>query len=242
MAKRKLAADASSPPPETKPPPKSKPDTRCKTAKTSELKRSKGVAPAAAAVEDSPPDPPLSRARDGETRPQTWERIRRESRVAGLSRRDSYARATTEVELLFPAEPDPVEDPEPPTETTKPRGFGLSESEPQSSGVTGLGDIPDDWPQLPANASLASEVQWVTANRLRVRDGNRVDLTRSLGPAPSHSALSWLETAILFPSKFADVAVKVTANQEDEREHVRREKLAIQEIRELLAEMVEADD
>ena len=114
--------------------------------------------------------------------------------------------------------------------------------EPQSSGVTGLGDIPDDWPSLPANASLASEVQWVSANRLRVRDGEGVDLSRALSPAPSHAALSWLETSILFPSKFADVAVKVTATQQDEQEHVRREKLQIQEIRDLLAEMVEEGD
>jgi hypothetical protein len=43
----------------------------------------------------------------------------------------------------------------------------------------------------------------------------------------------------LFPSKFADISVKATAGQEDEREAVRREKLAIEEIRALLAEMLE---
>ena len=44
---------------------------------------------------------------------------------------------------------------------------------------------------------------------------------------------------ILFPSKFADISVKATTNQDDEREHVRREKMAIEEIRGLLAEMLE---
>ena len=124
-------------------------------------------------------------------------------------------------------------------------GMSATDSRPEPAHpgrVTGLGDLPEDWPRLPSNASLAAEIQWVTANRLRVRDGDGVDLTSALGPAPSHSALSWLETALLFPAKFADVAVKVTATQQDEREHVRREKLAIQEIRDLLAEMVEADD
>ena len=119
--------------------------------------------------------------------------------------------------------------------------------EPGESGVSGLGDLPDDWPQLPASASLAAEVQWVQSSRIDVAEklpggGIRVHLERADHPAPSKSALSWLETALLFPAKFADVAVKVTQNQEDEREHVRREKLAIDEIRELLAEMVEDGD
>ena len=106
-------------------------------------------------------------------------------------------------------------------------------------GVPGLGDLPEAWGDLPANATLQVEVSWVSANRLRVRDGSGVDLSRALSPAPSYSALSWLETSILFPSKFADISVKATQNQEDEKEHVRREKLAIEEIRGLLAEMLE---
>ena len=93
--------------------------------------------------------------------------------------------------------------------------------------------------ELPSNASLQVEISWVSANRLRVRDGNGVDLSKALSPAPSYSALSWLETSILFPSKFADISVKTTQNQEDEKEHVRREKLAIEDIRSLLAEMME---
>jgi len=105
--------------------------------------------------------------------------------------------------------------------------------------IHGLSEIPAGWPTLPANASLQAEISWVSDNRLRVRDGNGVDLSRALSPSPSYSALSWLETSILFPSKFADISVKATANQEDEQEHIRREKLAIEEIRGLLAEMLE---
>ena len=159
-------------------------------------------------------------------------KMMRDCRKQGMSKPDAQAWTYSELDRLYP-----------PRDT---EGMPASDSrtEPAHPGrVTGLGDIPEDWPALPSNASLAAEIQWVTANRLRVRDGDLgVDLTRALGPAPSHSALSWLETAILFPAKFADVAVKVTQGQEDEREHVRREKLAIGEIRELLAEMVEADD
>jgi hypothetical protein len=49
-----------------------------------------------------------------------------------------------------------------------------------------------------------------------------------------------LETSILFPAKFADISVKATAQQDDEREHIRREKIAIEEIRGILKEMLDA--
>ena len=106
--------------------------------------------------------------------------------------------------------------------------------------MAGLGEIPRDWPPLPANASLQVEIAWVTANRLRVRAGSGVDLSRALSPAPSYSALSWLETSILFPGKFADISVKATADHDDEKEEIRREKLAIEEIRSILKEMLDA--
>jgi hypothetical protein len=99
--------------------------------------------------------------------------------------------------------------------------------------------IPESWGELPDNASLQAEIAWVSANRLRVRAGSGVDLSKAKTPAPSYSALSWLETSILFPSKFADISVKATASQDDEKEHIRREKLAIEEIRSLLSEMLE---
>jgi hypothetical protein len=115
-------------------------------------------------------------------------------------------------------------------------------ADPPEAGVSGLGDLPDDWPTLPANGTLTADVSWVIANRLLVRDGDGVDLSLALAPAPSYAALSWLETSILFPSKFADISVKATSQAADEHEHVRRERLSIAEIRSLLAEMVDDDD
>lgn len=112
--------------------------------------------------------------------------------------------------------------------------------QPADLGVAGLGEIPESWPELPANAQLQIEIAWVTANRLKVRSGKGVDLSRALSPAPSYSALSWLETSILFPAKFADISVKATAQTDDEKEDIRREKLAIDEIRSILKEMLEA--
>ena len=66
-----------------------------------------------------------------------------------------------------------------------------------------------------------------------------VDLSRALSPAPSHAAIGWLETSIRAYSKYCDIAARATAQLEDEREHVRRERIAIDDIRSLLAEMVD---
>ena len=108
--------------------------------------------------------------------------------------------------------------------------------------VTGLDRVPESWPALPPNASLGAEIQWVQANRLVIvrESGDRttVDLSKAMTPAPSWSALGWLETSIRAYAKFVDVAAKASATLEDERETTRRERIAIDEIRGLLAEMV----
>lgn len=197
---------------------------------------------------------PRAHARDGETRRQCWERLRSEARTAGMKRRDAISYAGKMVEQVWvPPEPEVIEEPEPEEPEAAlagepfiplPEGVFpdapamLESTSAPEDGVSGLGDLPEAWGELPANASLQAEISWVSANRLRVRDGNGVNLSRALSPAPSYSALSWLETSILFPSKFADISVKATANQDDEKEMVRREKMAIEEIRGLLAEML----
>jgi len=152
-------------------------------------------------------------------------KMMRECRKQGMSKPDAQAWTYSELDRLYPPEV---------TDSAEPAVADHADQR-----VTGLGDLPPDWPPLPANASLQAEISWVTANRLRVRSGTGVDLSRALSPAPSYSALSWLETSILFPSKFADISVKATANQDDEKESIRREKMAIEEIRALLAEMME---
>jgi hypothetical protein len=42
---------------------------------------------------------------------------------------------------------------------------------------------------------------------------------------------------VLFPAKFADVALRTTAALEDDREQVRRERRSIEDVRAILAEM-----
>ena len=109
--------------------------------------------------------------------------------------------------------------------------------------VQGLADIPHDWPDLPANASLAAEIGWVQAERLRIvstqaNGSTVVTLGKARSPAPSWSALSWLETSIRSYAKYVEVAAKTASTATDEQAQVRRERLAIEEIRELLGEML----
>ena len=80
------------------------------------------------------------------------------------------------------------------------------------------------------------------ANRLYVVEelssgGTRVHLDRAHEPAPSRSAIGWLETSIRSYAKFVEVAAKVSGPGDDEGEQVKRERMQIDEIRALLAEM-----
>lgn len=108
--------------------------------------------------------------------------------------------------------------------------------------VSGLGEIPANWGDLPSNASLAAEVSWVQANRLRVvretSDRVIVDLSRALSPAPSYATLGWLETSIKTYSKYVDIAARATIGLDSEAADIRREVQSIEEVRKLLASML----
>ena len=113
-----------------------------------------------------------------------------------------------------------------------------------SGQIRGLSDIPDDWPKLPANASLSAELSWVQANRLIVvqeRPGQAtlVHLDRAHSPAPSWAALGWLETSIRSYAKFVDVAAKATSTGDGEAEVWRHERRAIAEVEAIINEMME---
>ena len=170
----------------------------------------------------------------------------KEARRSGMDRETARLQVYSELLAKFPqAMPD--------EETKSDAGGGANLSDPTNgatdsgahtrdeAAVTGLDAIPEDWPDLPPNATLSAEIQWVQANRLRIvretASGCTVDLSAAMSPAPSWSALGWLETSIRAYAKFVDVAAKASATLEDERETTRRERLAIDEIRGLLAEM-----
>ena len=69
-----------------------------------------------------------------------------------------------------------------------------------------------------------------------------VHLDRAGSPAPSWAALGWLETSIRSYAKFVDVAAKATSTVDGEAGVWRRERVAIEEMEELLEEMREAEE
>ena len=159
----------------------------------------------------------------------TRDRMMKEARKqAGMSKADAQAWTYAELDRLYPQEP--------PIETmTLPRSSG-------GGSLQGLGDIPDGWPELPDNASLPAEIGWVQAQRLRIVEDQPsgatvVHLDRARSPAPSWAALGWLETSIRSYAKFVDVVAKSMATAQNEQALVRHERLRIEEMRAILAEM-----
>ena len=180
------------------------------------------------------------------------DQLMREARQAGLSKDDAKRQAYSALDERFPPRTKDqrggnesrgeVGGVDYPTAQNNVAGV-QSPAHAPGAAVTGLDAIPPDWPTLPPNATLAAEISWVQANRLSVvRDlGDRatVDLRKAMSPAPSWAALGWLETSIRAYAKFVDVAAKASSHVEDERDMVRRERIAIDEIRGLLAEMLQ---
>ena len=88
----------------------------------------------------------------------------------------------------------------------------------------------------------ASDLAWVQSNRLAVVEERSpgvtvVHLDRAHEPAPSRAALGWLETSVRSYAKYVDVVARTLRDEADEAETVRRERMAITEIRDLLSEM-----
>ena len=170
-------------------------------------------------------------------------------KVKGMTKADAQQWVYGELDRLYP----PLE---PVNNTEQNRKISGSQSNSQSKStssgggrdrhddgqIRGLGEIPQAWPELPANASLASEVGWVQANRLRIvkeqsNGATVVQLGRALSHAPSWAALGWLETSIRSYAKYVDVAARATASDDGEASVVRRERMAIGEVDALLDEM-----
>jgi hypothetical protein len=152
------------------------------------------------------------------------DRMMKEARKQGMSKVDAQAWTYAELDRLHPVAVAAL---------SAPSGGGP---------LRGLGDIPDDWPDLPDNASLPAEIGWVQAQRLRIVEERPsgqtvVHLDRARSPAPSWAALGWLETSIRSYAKFVDVVAKSMATAQNEQALVRHERLRIEEMREILAEM-----
>jgi hypothetical protein len=158
------------------------------------------------------------------------DRMMKEARAKGMNKLEAREWAYSELDRLYP-----------PAETTEePKGQRAGHLD--SGGVRGLGDVPEDWPELPDNASLAAEIGWCQAQRLRIVEENSggatvVHLDRARSPAPPWAALGWLETSVRSYAKYVDVVAKSLGTQQDEAAMVRRERLSIEDMREILAEM-----
>lgn len=155
-------------------------------------------------------------------------RMIKEARKRGMNREEAQAWAYAEVDRLYPPLPEPAAPPEP---TNGANGH-----------LQGLEDIPAAWPELPANAAQQAELGWVQSNRLSVIEdlpggATRVHLDRAHEPAPSRAALGWLETSIRSYAKYVDVAARSLKDEADDQDHQRRERMALDDIDELLMEM-----
>jgi len=134
-------------------------------------------------------------------------------------------------------------EPQPAKRLGRPPKKNVDQVSDDSGSVIGLNKIPAHWPPLPPNADIATEIQWVQSVRIDVvtelpTGGTIVRLEKADRPAPSKSAIGWLETSIRAYSKYCDIAAKAAANVEDEREMVRRERLSIEQVRAILSEML----
>jgi hypothetical protein len=175
------------------------------------------------------------------------ERLRREGRWAeaskykddalsdfrgkGMKRDEASESAWNAMEQAFP----PIAIVEATSETDGEEGADIR--------ILGLKDIPADWPPLPGNTSLQEEVKWCHANRVMVvkETGGGVvfvHLDRAITPAPSWAALGWLETSIRVYSKYIDVVAKALNDEEYEQATVKLERIPLDEVRSLLAEML----
>jgi hypothetical protein len=187
-----------------------------------------------------------------------------EAKAAGMDKLDSKFWTYAELDRLYPPLPPKTNEssietaPNPEDQDAKipdgnARGFDRVDAAPAAPAdpgrlppakdgrLIGLDAIPPGWPQLPAAVALAAELAWVQANRLAVvtetATGARVDLSKAAEPAPSRSALAWLETSVRSYAKFCDVLAKVAAGGSDEAEEVRRERTRQAEIDRLLSTM-----
>jgi hypothetical protein len=161
----------------------------------------------------------------------TRNRMMKEARKQGMAKAEAQAWTYSELDRLYP-----------PIETATPNAQRAADL--PSGGVRGLADIPEGWPELPDNASLAAEIGWVQAQRLRIVEERTsgatvVHLDRARSPAPSWAALGWLETSVRSYAKYVDVVAKSLGTQQDEAAMVQRERLSIDKMRSILAEMHE---
>jgi hypothetical protein len=103
--------------------------------------------------------------------------------------------------------------------------------------------IPQSWGELPSTAKLEVEVEWVHQNRLFCIEQHRngppkIMLSKARSPAPSAGAVSLMKTAAVADLKFMEILRQVSKDADGgDPELVRREKVSLVEIEEILTAM-----
>jgi hypothetical protein len=171
------------------------------------------------------------------------DQLMKEARAKGLTKADAQDWTYNELDRLFPHTDIGDGSGEGDNHNSAARDTD-SNGAPARNHLAGLADLPADWPALPANASLQAELGWVQANRLGIVDQRPsgaavVRLDQAESPAPSLAALGWLETSIRSYAKYVDVVARSLATQQDEQLTLKRERMAIDDVRELLATMLD---
>lgn len=169
----------------------------------------------------------------GDIEPIRDDMMRQARKGKGMSKAAAQMWTYSELDRLYPPLPPEPDDPKSAVPALLPA---------DDAQLRGLGDIPASWPPLPATATLQADLSWVQSERLYIvvnepGGATVVHLAHAHEPAPSRAALGWLETSIRAYSKYVDVIARSLRDEEDEQEHVRRERMRIEEIRELLREM-----
>lgn len=105
---------------------------------------------------------------------------------------------------------------------------------------------PKAWAKtLPKQATPKQEVDWVHTNLALVREdrgdgGTRINYTQRLTDPPSHGAVTLLEAAVEDPKWFQGHRLNVLKNVEDAGEMVKRDKMRVDKIEEILGRFDEA--
>ena len=172
------------------------------------------------------------------------ETVRRECVGRGLTKREAHNHAWSAAMCAFP--PEGTQAVATALMALPERGSVDSTPDPPKDSanghLAGLESIPAAWPALPATASLTADLAWVQSNRLAVVEerpagGQVVHLDRAAEPAPSRSALGWLETSIRSYAKYIEVASRTLSAGDDDQHDARRERVAMGDIEGLLDEM-----
>ena len=124
--------------------------------------------------------------------PERDEMMRLATKGRKMSEVDAQLWVYAELDRLYPPLPKSENDT---IQTTEKGPLALSShaNDSTDAAIQGLSAIPDAWPELPDNASLAAEIGWVQAQRLRIVE------ERASGATVVHNVAEALNAGLNIP-------------------------------------------